>query len=85
VTHHLCGLFRLGVVLTEGFAIGGAADKADDPANNLCFKFSTNFRPGASSIYNQTTTFHGAEKIPCPRRHRPPSFCPVTGFSAQRR
>jgi hypothetical protein len=66
MTRQLRGLFVLGVLLSGGFAAGRAADPADDLVDNPRFKFWASFKPGATSTYTQTTTFHGPEKASVP-------------------
>lgn len=66
MTQKLRGLFMFGVLLSGGFAAGRAADGADDLVDNPKYRFWANFKPGATSTYTQTTTFHGPEKASVP-------------------
>lgn len=66
MSHKLLGLFVFGVLLSGGFAAGGAAGEADDMVENPKFKFWAKFKPGAASTYTQTTKLHGPEKASVP-------------------
>src|SRR5262245_23208446 len=61
----LRGLLVLGVMLSGIVAIGGA-EKADEMVDNPKFKFWANFKPGATSTYDEATKFFGAEKSAVP-------------------
>jgi hypothetical protein len=61
----LRGLFVLGVMLSGVFAVG-RAEKGGEMVDNPKYKLWANFKPGATSTYNQATKFSGPEKASVP-------------------
>jgi hypothetical protein len=61
----LRGLLVLGVMLSGVFAVS-RAEKGGEMVDNPKYKFWANFKPGATSTYDEATKFHGPEKASAP-------------------